>query len=167
MTSDLEARGPITLSVNADGLSPDAFLRAELLDHAERPLPGFSGQRAALVCQPGLRVPVAWSGGPSANLPAAPFKIKATFDGPLRGAASLYALYVGPEARAARCGLRETARRRSLDDEGIEILVDQRTGGRVRHLGIEAPLPSRREGRVHCDQRQRAEVDPRIRRQGE
>jgi hypothetical protein len=96
ITCDLEARGPITLSVNADGLSPDAYLKVELLDYAERPIAGFSGERAALVRQPGLRVPVAWSGSPTANPPAGPFKVKVTIDGPLRAAASVYALYVGP-----------------------------------------------------------------------
>jgi len=95
VTCDLEARGPITISVNADGLSPDAFLRVELLDYAERPLPGFSGDRAAIIRQSGLRVPVAWGRGPTANPPAGPFKIKVTIDGALRGSANVYALYVG------------------------------------------------------------------------
>ena len=94
ITTDLAAHGSVKLAVNADGVAPESSLRIELLDSAERPLPGYSGARAAVVRQSGLRVPVTWPGGNQAVAVTGPFKLRIGFQGPLRGAISFYALYL-------------------------------------------------------------------------
>ena len=96
VTSDLELQGPATLLVNAEGLGPHSSLEVELVDHLERPLPGYSGEGSAVVEQSGLRVPVEWSGGNRIQNPQRPFKIRVTFRGKEAGAVRLYALYVSP-----------------------------------------------------------------------
>ena len=95
ITAEIESRGPLRLWVNADGAAADSFLRVELLDYAERPIPKYSGERAATVKTSGLRVPVSWSGSEQVTGVSGPFKIKITFDGPFRRALSLYAVYAG------------------------------------------------------------------------
>jgi hypothetical protein len=95
ITADLKLDGPARVWVNAEGLGPDSSLRLELLDLSEKPLSGFSGDRAAVVQQSGLRVPVSWSGRNELVGLQQPFKIKAAFEGASRGAIAFYALYVG------------------------------------------------------------------------
>ena len=82
------------LWVNAAGLSPAARLRVELLDELERPLPGYSGENAAVVDKSGLRVPVTWPGRDRVEGEGAPFKIKVHFEGPDVEAPRVYALYL-------------------------------------------------------------------------
>lgn len=94
ITSDLKAGGPVKLWVNADGLSPQSSLRVELLDMTERPVPGYSGEHAAIVDQSGLRMPVIWKGRSQTTDLKSAFKIRVNFEGSLRGAISFYALYV-------------------------------------------------------------------------
>jgi len=100
ITSDLKASGPVKLWVNAEGLSPQSSLRVELLDMTERPVPGYSGEHAAIVDQSGLRMPVIWKGRSQTTDLKSAFKIRVNFDGSLRGAISFYALYVASDRMA-------------------------------------------------------------------
>jgi hypothetical protein len=95
VTSELKSDVPPRIWVNAQGLAPQSSLRLELLDRRERPLPRYSGERAAIVRQSGLRVPVSWQGQEQATDLKGPFKIKVSFEGPGKGAIDLYAIYVG------------------------------------------------------------------------
>ena len=94
VTSDLKVSGTVRFWLNAEGLSPQSRLRVELLDRFERPIPKYSGDRSALVEQSGFRVPMVWSGRPEIGDLTEAFKIKLSFEGPLRGAVSFYAVYV-------------------------------------------------------------------------
>ncbi len=79
--------------VNADGLSDDAALRVELLDHLEHPLPGYSGQDAALIRENGFHTPVTWTGqGPLPDR----VKLRVVFEGERRTDIRLSALYAQP-----------------------------------------------------------------------
>ena len=83
------------MCVNAQGLSGDSSLKIELLDSLERPLSRYSGSRAAVAKESGLRTPVSWQGQDQIRDLTEPFKIKVSFEGPARGAIELYAIYVG------------------------------------------------------------------------
>ena len=48
--------------MNADGLGEQATLNVELLDAALKPLPGLSGDAAAVVKQSGFQTPVTFGG---------------------------------------------------------------------------------------------------------
>jgi len=77
---------------NASGLSERSWLRVELLDACERPLPGFSDERAATVRQSGFACPAKWQAPfPGHN---GPVKIKAAYEGEDREEIALYGLYV-------------------------------------------------------------------------
>jgi hypothetical protein len=95
VTSELKADGPAKFWVNAQGLSADSNLRIELLDSLERPLPRYSGSRAAVIRESGLRTAVSWQGQNDISDLAGTFKIKISFEGPARGAIELFAIYVG------------------------------------------------------------------------
>ena len=97
VTSAVEVAQPTGLAVNADGLSPEARLRIELLDALERPLPGYAGDQAAVVCESGLRTRVSWPGRDHNSNLDAPCKIKIAFEGQARQTIRFYALYVGEQ----------------------------------------------------------------------
>lgn len=81
------------LLVNADAVTADAPLLIELVDHLDRPLPGYSGPEAARVAQAGTRQEVAWPKAKSSRLPHnVRFAIKATFPG--NSNAKLFALSI-------------------------------------------------------------------------
>ena len=94
VTCALDAAGASRLVLNADGLSPDASLRVELLDELERPLPGYSGPNAAVVTEPGVRVRVRWPSGNVAEHHGRPFRLRVSFEGAKRDRIRLYALYL-------------------------------------------------------------------------
>ena len=94
VTSELTATQPFRIWVNAEGLGPESWLEVELVDAAERPLPGSGGP--VRLGRSGLRVPVALPGGGPSPVPSGPFRIRLRFTGPERNAIRLYALYVGP-----------------------------------------------------------------------
>lgn len=77
--------------VNADGLSADAMLRLELLDHQERPLPGYSGDDAACMTKSGFQNPVSWR--TTKALPER-VRIRGVFEGEKRSAIRLSAIYL-------------------------------------------------------------------------
>ncbi len=73
--------------VNADGLSAEATLRIELLDHLERPIPGYS----AVVRQNGFQTPVDFKS--DVKLPDR-VRLRIVFEGPKRTDIRLSAIYV-------------------------------------------------------------------------
>ena len=58
----LKAGKPSKFFLNADGLGEQSTLKVELLDASLKPLPGLSGDAAAVVKQSGFQTPVTFSG---------------------------------------------------------------------------------------------------------
>ena len=87
--------------LNADGLGADAFLRVELLSQHERPLPQFSGENAAVVCQSGFQTPIVWDGQDAVADLADSFRIKVTFEGQRQTEIRFSALYIQDDCSAA------------------------------------------------------------------
>ena len=94
VTCPIQARGAVTIQLNAEGLSDRAWLRVELLDRAERLLPGYSGGDSAAVYKSGLRESVSWKDKQRIPGLSSGFKIRINFEGE-RQDIRLYALYVG------------------------------------------------------------------------
>jgi hypothetical protein len=80
--------------MNADGLSEHAFLRVELIDRKGDSVAGYSGSAAALVKEPGLKVKVAWPGGPGIQCANAAYRVRVTFGGARAAEAKFYAAYL-------------------------------------------------------------------------
>ncbi|MBL8848110.1 MAG: hypothetical protein JNG89_00410 [Planctomycetaceae bacterium] len=83
------------LVVNADGLGNDARLRIELVDELERPVAGFSGDRAALVADSGVLTPVRWPQSGPVPAGTGPVRLQVTFEGSRSDRIQLYAVYAG------------------------------------------------------------------------
>jgi hypothetical protein len=83
------------LFVNADGLGPDSRLKVELLDERLQPIPGYSGESAALLTQSGLRQPIHWAGGKKMDAMSSPVRIQVEYAGDESEKIQVYALYVG------------------------------------------------------------------------
>lgn len=96
VTTSLESKPGETkrLFVNADGLSPEASLKVELLSHDEKPLPGYSGADAAIVTQSGFQTPVAWKGQETITGLPEKYRIRTTFEGAQKEAIRFSAFYV-------------------------------------------------------------------------
>jgi hypothetical protein len=94
ITSRIEpSREGQRLLVNADGLTPEAPLTVELLDTADRPIPGFSGADAAKLTASGTQLEVAWPKQQSNRMVAdKPFAVKVSF--PATGETRVYTLKV-------------------------------------------------------------------------
>jgi len=86
VTGSLAVKTP-RFFVNADGLSEEAALRVELLDHLERPIPGYS----AVVRQNGFQTPVDFKS--DVKLPDR-VRLRIVFEGPKRTDIRLSAIYV-------------------------------------------------------------------------
>ncbi|NOX53642.1 MAG: hypothetical protein GXP27_04240 [Planctomycetes bacterium] len=96
VTSAFETEGRMKLFVNAADVSSAAPLTIELLDELARPLPGFSGESAARVSQPGTHCEVVWPSQGSSQLPQRrTLAVKVRF--PETADAKVYAVYVGAE----------------------------------------------------------------------
>lgn len=94
VTAPFTTEGKLQLSVNLEGVSQDRPLMVELLDEFDRPLPGYSGDQAAQVTQPGTRTPVVFPGQQNSTLPAGkPLALRVTF--PDSEEVKVYALYAG------------------------------------------------------------------------
>jgi len=80
--------------VNASGLGQYSELRVDILDEGFHPLPGFSGDSAAVVSADSFRAPLKWAGG--ASLPAAsgPLRLRVRFEGVRAEDGRLHAVYV-------------------------------------------------------------------------
>ena len=94
VTCALRMEGGGKLRMNVDGLSSEAWLRVELLDEWDRPLPGYSGNQAAHIRQSGLAVPVSWKGGDKIEHGSTPFRVNVRFEGAQSQSIKLYALYL-------------------------------------------------------------------------
>jgi len=97
VTSELQLSHSARLWINAEGLGPRSTLRVELLDYWEQPLPGYSGEKAAIVEKSGLKVPVSFGEQALISGISESVKIRVSFEGPERGAISFYAAYLVAE----------------------------------------------------------------------
>jgi hypothetical protein len=89
--------GEAAVTVNASGLGEYTQLRISLLDEGFRPIPGYSGEAAAIIGRSGFRIPVQWPGG--AALPASLGRVRfdIAFTGIRPEDANLHALYIGED----------------------------------------------------------------------
>jgi len=94
VTCPVEAADASQLVLNADGLSPDASLRIELVNELEQPLPAYAGENAAVVAEPGVQVQVRWPRGDVAVSLDHAVRLRVHFEGPQRDQIQLYALYL-------------------------------------------------------------------------
>ncbi len=87
---------PQQFHLNADGLGNEAALRIELLDHLEKPIPGYSGKDAALLTQSGFQVPISWNGSTVVRDLPERVRIHVIFEGSKRTDIRFSAIYVQP-----------------------------------------------------------------------
>jgi hypothetical protein len=90
----LQPNAPHRFYVNADGLGPEAALKIELLGKDENPLPGHSGESAAVVRQNGFQTPIAWSGATEVHALPEWIRLRITFEGRRKTDIRFSALYV-------------------------------------------------------------------------
>jgi hypothetical protein len=90
----LPGAAPRSFYLNADGLGSAAALKVELLGRDLKPLPGYSGQDAAVVRQSGFQSPVAWNGKTAISGLPERIRIRVTYDGPQQADIRFSALYV-------------------------------------------------------------------------
>lgn len=88
-------QGVAKVYVNASGLNKNTQLRISLLDEGFRPIPGFSGNDAAVLPQDGLRLPVSWKGGDSLLPAQGLVRLQVDFGGTRPEDGALHAIYVG------------------------------------------------------------------------
>jgi hypothetical protein len=86
VTTSLSVKNP-RFYINADGLSEDAALRIELLDHLERTIPGYETR----VTQGGFQTPIEWE--KPGRLPDR-VRLHVIFEGSKRADIRLSAIYV-------------------------------------------------------------------------
>ena len=85
--------GKASLKINADGLSPQAPLKIELLDSLDRPIPAYSGTNAAQLTSSGISQEVIWPGTKSGVISLKePFAVNVEF--PLTGDVRVFAVYI-------------------------------------------------------------------------
>lgn len=77
--------------LNVDGLGPDATLSIEMLDEAERRVPG----RVAKIGENGFQVPAKWADSEKGPVPDR-VKFRVAFEGAGNAAIRFYALYLAP-----------------------------------------------------------------------
>lgn len=91
---DVEPGMPPNFHVNVDGLGAGAALNVELLGHDLAPLPGVSGEDAAVIRENGFQTPITWADAAAlSNLPDR-VRLRVVFDGPKREDIRLSALYI-------------------------------------------------------------------------
>ncbi len=95
VTTAMETRQAVKISINAEGLGPESRLRVELLDEHERPLAGYAGEQAARVTRSGLDVPVSWAGA-DRTPGEGTIRVRVRLEGRERNAIRLYAVYLRP-----------------------------------------------------------------------
>lgn len=91
VTEVMQADGPFALALNVAGVTAEQPLRVELLDHLDRPLPGLSGDQAAVVTREGVRRESVFPAGASLRLDQ-PFAVRVHW--PAGSTAQVYALYL-------------------------------------------------------------------------
>jgi hypothetical protein len=93
-TKTLANLRPVSLSINAEGLSRDAYLRIELIDKMGKAIEGYSGQDAAVVKEPGLRVRVSWRAKERIQCSDSTFRLRFLLAGPRADQVRFYAAYL-------------------------------------------------------------------------
>jgi len=94
ITCPLKVDETAELFLNASGLSEEAWLRVELLDPLERPLPQYSGENAGRLSADGFRQKITWNGASGIDGLNHPVKIKVTLEGEKKESIQIHALYV-------------------------------------------------------------------------
>ena len=87
----------VKVSLNVDGVSADTTAKVEMLTEQFKPIPGYSGEHAALVTEANLRQTVQWSShdGPGFSLEEpGRIRVKVTFEGSRPEDVKLYAIYI-------------------------------------------------------------------------
>ena len=87
--------GEAPVHVNASGLGAHTQIRISLLDEGFRPIPGYSGEDAAIVDTSGYQVPVRWRGNTTIPASLGRVRFDISFTGIRPEDARLHALYVG------------------------------------------------------------------------
>jgi hypothetical protein len=95
----VQVTAPTPVHINATGLGKNGRLRIELLDEGFRPLPGYSGDSAALVETSGFKQPATWSQGAGLPVTDRPVRISVTFEGTRPEDVRLFAVYIGDSKR--------------------------------------------------------------------
>ena len=85
---------PARYYLNASGLSEQATLKVELLTHKLEPVPGYSGDNAAIVRQSGFQVPIEWPGQQRPDGLPDRLRLRVTFDGSKKSDIRFNAIYV-------------------------------------------------------------------------
>jgi hypothetical protein len=89
--------GEAQIFVNASGLGAHSQLRISLVDEGFRPLPGYSGDDAAIIGASGLRTGISWGAGGKVASQLGVFRLQIEFEG-IRGEdGCLHAVYVAGE----------------------------------------------------------------------
>jgi hypothetical protein len=80
--------------LNADGLSPSARMKVDVLDLEFRPLPGYSGAACLGLAESGLRQPVHWKEQEQLSGLDDPIRLKVTWEGDRRDDVFFYGAYL-------------------------------------------------------------------------
>ncbi|MES1166640.1 MAG: hypothetical protein ABUL68_01425, partial [Pseudomonadota bacterium] len=95
ISTSLDVTGAETAAfINASGLGQYSELRVDVLDEGFHPLPGFSGNEAAVVNADGFRVPLKWPSGTKLPASAGPLRLRVRFEGVRAEDGRLHAVYV-------------------------------------------------------------------------
>ncbi len=95
MTKSLPIKsGPRRIYINVDGLSKEASMRIELLDHHMQPINGYSGDDAASILKNGFQVPVQFEDTSELDHLPERVRIRAVFAGSRRTDIRFSALYL-------------------------------------------------------------------------
>lgn len=90
VTSAQKVKNP-EFYLNAEGLDSEAWIRVELLDSEERPIPQCSGTKALLVKHSGFHIPLVW---PQASELPEQVRFRLTLEGKHRSQIKFSALYL-------------------------------------------------------------------------
>ena len=92
----IEAQGgPLPLRVNVSGLGEHTRLRVSLVDAGFRPIPGYSGDQAAVVAENGFEVPLRWAAAETLSPDLGRVRLDVLFDGVRPEDGRLHAVYLG------------------------------------------------------------------------
>jgi hypothetical protein len=98
ISCQVEAQGgPAAVRLNASGLGEHTRLRIGLLDPGFRPIPGYSGEAAAVGGESGLDQPLRWGAGQALSPELGRVRFDLQFEGVRPEDAHLHALYVGEQ----------------------------------------------------------------------
>lgn len=88
------AKGPRRFHLNAEGLSDEAALKIEILNHDTTPLPRFSGANAAIIKTSGFQTPALWNGVAAVTGLPDRVRLKVTFHGKKKTDIRFSAIYM-------------------------------------------------------------------------